>query len=583
MAKLTLSNLTNISGNEASAITTINNNSDAIETAIENTLSRDGTSPNSMDADFDLNSNDLLNGGNIDTHSITADTIESTDYTQDGISIITLLLEWEGLWATSTAYHVGSLVETGGSSFICILAHTSTVFDQPGTGINWHTYWDLVAQKGGLGTVAGPGTSTDNAIVRYDGTLGNTLQNSGVLISDTNVVTGATQLGVNATPDSTNKLSVNSAAVLFNHNGTTSQVKVNKAAAADTASHLFQTGFSTRAEVGNIGDANFTMKTSPDGSAFTTGLTIASADAAVAIPTNLTLSNTGLHLFDTDASHDLIIKPGSNLTADRTLTLTTGDTDRTLTLTANSSIGGTAYVSGGTDVIVADGGTGVSSLTAYAVICGGTTTTNPVQSIAGVGTSGQVLTSNGPAALPTFQAAASGGLVFLTSGTVSAQATLPIVLTSYTTYRGIVIELINIIPVTDDNQLLCRLSTNGGSSYDSGASNYLYTHCVSVNGVTETQSAAATSIRVAGSTTGSVGVGNGTAEGVSATVKMMDQTNAAVKTRIACTAGFYAAGDLACSAHSSGLRNTAQDTDAIQFLFTTGNIASGSYAVYGLA
>lgn len=58
---------------------------------------------------------------------------------------------------------------------------------------------------------------------------------------------------------------------------------------------------------------------------------------------------------------------------------------------------------------VAHGGTGVATLTAYAVLCGGTTSTNPVQSIASVGTAGQVLTSNGAAALPTFQAASGGG------------------------------------------------------------------------------------------------------------------------------------------------------------------------------
>ncbi len=51
-----------------------------------------------------------------------------------------------------------------------------------------------------------------------------------------------------------------------------------------------------------------------------------------------TIPNTGLHLLDTNASHDLIIAPGSNLTADRTLTLTTGDADRTLTMTGNATV-----------------------------------------------------------------------------------------------------------------------------------------------------------------------------------------------------------------------------------------------------
>jgi len=61
-----------------------------------------------------------------------------------------------------------------------------------------------------------------------------------------------------------------------------------------------------------------------------------------------------------------------------------------------------------TGLPVAGGGTGVATLTAYAPIFGGTTTTGAVQS-GGVGTAGQVLTSNGAGALPTFQAASGGG------------------------------------------------------------------------------------------------------------------------------------------------------------------------------
>lgn len=62
----------------------------------------------------------------------------------------------------------------------------------------------------------------------------------------------------------------------------------------------------------------------------------------------------------------------------------------------------------GTDLAVDNGGTGRSAHTAYAVICGGTTTTGAQQSIVSVGTSGDILTSNGAGALPTFQAAAAG-------------------------------------------------------------------------------------------------------------------------------------------------------------------------------
>jgi hypothetical protein len=52
---------------------------------------------------------------------------------------------------------------------------------------------------------------------------------------------------------------------------------------------------------------------------------------------------------------------------------------------------------------VAAGGTGRITNTAYAVICGGITNGDPEQSISSVGVAGQVLTSNGAGALPTFE------------------------------------------------------------------------------------------------------------------------------------------------------------------------------------
>lgn len=60
MSKLSLADLANIQ-NDTTATTTINSNSDLIETAMENTLSRDGTSPNQMGANLDMNNNKILN------------------------------------------------------------------------------------------------------------------------------------------------------------------------------------------------------------------------------------------------------------------------------------------------------------------------------------------------------------------------------------------------------------------------------------------------------------------------------------------------------------------------------------------
>lgn len=57
---------------------------------------------------------------------------------------------------------------------------------------------------------------------------------------------------------------------------------------------------------------------------------------------------------------------------------------------------------------VSSGGLGVAALAPYAPVFGGTTTGGPVQSVS-LGSSGQVLTSNGPGMLPTFQTISVGG------------------------------------------------------------------------------------------------------------------------------------------------------------------------------
>lgn len=62
-------------------------------------------------------------------------------------------------------------------------------------------------------------------------------------------------------------------------------------------------------------------------------------------------------------------------------------------------------------VSVSQGGTGDTSFTPFSVICGGTTSTGNLQSVASVGTLGQILTSNGAGALPTWQNSSSSGIV----------------------------------------------------------------------------------------------------------------------------------------------------------------------------
>jgi len=82
------------------------------------------------------------------------------------------------------------------------------------------------------------------------------------------------QVGINATADAVNRLTVSAPATLLNHEGAGHQLKINKATVQDTASLLFQSGFSGRAEMGLSGTDAWSIKVSADGSAWLDALTI---------------------------------------------------------------------------------------------------------------------------------------------------------------------------------------------------------------------------------------------------------------------------------------------------------------------
>lgn len=91
-------------------------------------------------------------------------------------------------------------------------------------------------------------------------------------------------VGVNTTADTTNRLAVKSLASLFDNTGAGHQQKINKAAAGDTASQLYQTSYSGRAEIGLTGDDDFHFKVSPDGASWKEAMRIDRATGVVSLP-----------------------------------------------------------------------------------------------------------------------------------------------------------------------------------------------------------------------------------------------------------------------------------------------------------
>lgn len=142
----------------------------------------------------------------------------------------------------------------------------------------------------------------------------------------------------------------------------------------------------------------------------------------LAASASLSVNSTGI-LVDSAGTMTLSNIDALDATTESTIEAAIDTLGNLTSATALASIGTiTTGVWNGTLIDVQYGGSGRASATAYAVICGGTTSTGAHQSVAGLGNSGYVLTSNGAGALPTFQANSATLTVNYTNGNAGAIA-----------------------------------------------------------------------------------------------------------------------------------------------------------------
>jgi len=172
---------------------------------------------------------------------------------------------------------------------------------------------------------------------------------------------------------------------------------------------------------------------------------------------------------------------------------------------------------------------------------------------------------------------AGSGLVHLSSQTASSSSSLDFTQIS-STYNTYLFLFENVLPATDNQSFGIRTSTDGGSSYDSSSANYRRTGfwenggSVTANADTQTLGYFV-----------SPGVSNTAAEGgVCGRLELYNPLGTSKTLWVATTVASDGTNDPATGVFG-GHRESAADVDAVQFLYGSGNIASGTIRMFGYA
>lgn len=173
---------------------------------------------------------------------------------------------------------------------------------------------------------------------------------------------------------------------------------------------------------------------------------------------------------------------------------------------------------------------------------------------------------------------ANAGCVFLSTGTVSAGATIDInFATFFSSYAGFEIKFYGLTPVTTNTNLLLRVSVDG-TTFDSGASNYTWSLAFSssTTGTTVAGQASTgdTSMQIISN------LGNYTSANTVGTIKLFNTASSSFFPAISWDVISAVNGAGMGAVNGGGNRTAAQVTKGVRLLASSGNI-TGTWRLYG--
>ena len=190
------------------------------------------------------------------------------------------------------------------------------------------------------------------------------------------------------------------------------------------------------------------------------------------------------------------------------------------------------------------------------------------------GSANQYIKTDGSANLA-WATPASADVVLLQTVEASSSATVSLTSFDNSTYNNYLV-VIDAVPATDSVGLQAKFSTDGGSSYITA--DYDFGRIFRENTTVYGQQGFSQSIINCSAFT----VANFTATGGwVGTMELFNCASTSVGTGYCVIGGAYRNGSTTYNGTEWGVHGVAQDMDAIQFLFSSGNIASGTFKLYG--
>ena len=175
------------------------------------------------------------------------------------------------------------------------------------------------------------------------------------------------------------------------------------------------------------------------------------------------------------------------------------------------------------------------------------------------------------------------GLVLLEQHTASASASLDFTTCITSTYDEYQIEIVNVVPATDNVSLYFRVSTDGGSTYDISnlyaESNWGWTN--SGSGVSGTAIGAPTS-QIYVSSSGDT-LDNAATYGLVGSFKLYSPLSTSLYKLLVGQVALLNNSGFVASLSKVGYYKSTTAVNAFRFIMSSGNIASGTIRVYGVS